>query len=72
MSKSRLGIVAGRPSATKAGPTLSDLAEKTDTVRVNFELDRIEHTKLKIHAARTGRSVSDILREMVASIDGMS
>ncbi|NKD88848.1 chromosome partitioning protein ParB [Haematospirillum sp. 15-248] len=65
-------MVAGRPSATKAGPTLSDLAERTDTVRVNFELDRIEHTKLKIHAARTGRSVSDILREMVASIDDMS
>jgi hypothetical protein len=72
MSNGKLGMKAGRPSAAKAGPTLSDLADKQATVRVNFDLDRAEHTKLKIYAAKTGRSITDILRELVRSIDGTS
>ena len=40
MSSGKLGMKAGRPSAAKAGPTLSDLADKAATVRVNFDLDR--------------------------------
>ena len=70
MSNKRLVMKAGRPSAAKAGPTLSDLADKTATV--NFDLDRAEHTKLKIYAAKTGRSITDILRELVHSIDEKS
>ncbi len=62
-------MTAGRPSAAKAGPTLSDLADQADTVRVNFDLDRAVHTRLKIHAARSGRSMADILRDLVGSID---
>jgi len=54
MSSGKLGMKAGRPSAAKAGPTLSDLADKQATVRVNFDLDRAEHTKLKIYAPRPG------------------
>lgn len=27
------------------------------------------HTRLKIHAARSGRSMADILRDLVGSID---
>lgn len=69
MSSGTLGMKAGRPSAAKAAPTLSDLADKQATVRVNFDLERTEHTKLKIYAAKTGRSIADILRELVGSID---
>jgi alkyl hydroperoxide reductase subunit AhpC len=73
MSSGKLGMKAGRPSAAKAGPTLSDLADKAATVRVNFDLDRAEHTKLsKIYAAKTGRSITDILRELVRSLDEKS
>jgi len=72
MSNAKLGMKAGRPSSAKAGPTLSDLADKADTVRVNFDLDRAEHTKLKIYAATTGRSITDIMRELVNSLDAMS
>ena len=63
---------AGRPSASKAGPSLADIADKPATVRVNFDLDRAEHTKLKIYAAKTGRSITDILRELVHLIDEKS
>lgn len=72
MSSGKLGMKVGRPSAAKAGPTLSDLADKAATVRVNFDLDRAEHTKLKIYAAKTGRSITDILRELVRSLDEKS
>jgi plasmid stability protein len=41
-------------------------------VRVNFDLDRAEHMKLKIYAAKTGRSIADILRDLVSSIDEKS
>jgi hypothetical protein len=72
MRNRKRGIKAGRPSATKAGLTLSDLADKADTVRVNFDLDRAEYRKLKIYAAKTDRSISDILRELVRSINEKS
>ena len=72
MSNGKLGMKAGRPSADKDGPTLSDLADKQATIRVNFDLDRTEHRKLKIYAATTGRSITDILRELVRSLDEKS
>ncbi|OQS32942.1 plasmid partition protein ParG [Chromobacterium haemolyticum] len=72
MNNGKLGMKAGRPSAAKAGPTLADLADKASTVRVNFDLDRAEHTKLKIYAAKTGHSIADILRDLVGSIDNKS
>jgi ParG len=72
MSNAKLGMKAGRPSSTKSVPTLSDLADKSDTVRVNFDLDRADHMKLKIYAAKSGRSITDILRELVSSIDEKS
>lgn len=72
MSSGTLSMKAGRPSAAKAATTLSDLADKRATVRVNFDLDRAEHTKLKIYAAKTGRSIADILRDLVGSIDEKS
>lgn len=72
MSSGKLGMKAGRPSAAKTGPTLSDLADKSSTVRVNFDLDRAEHTKLKIYAAKIGRSITDILRDLVRSIEQKS
>jgi len=68
MSNGKLGMKAGRPSAAKSGTTLSDLAEKSETVRVNFDLDKEQHRKLKIYSAKTGRSITEILRELVAGV----
>lgn len=59
---------AGRPSRTKETVPLNVFNEKEKPVRVNFELSRDEHTKLKIHAAKHGRSISEILREFVAQL----
>ena len=59
---------AGRPSRGKEATPLNAFAESEKPVRVNFEISREEHTKLKIHAAKSGRSISDVLREFVAQL----
>ena len=69
MKDTKLGMRAGRPSNARTATTLSELTDQTETVRVNFDLDRSEHTRLKMHAVRTGCSVAEVLRELVASID---
>lgn len=57
---------AGRPSrAKKEAATLSSLADKGATVRVNFDLERKVHVRLKVRAAQQGRTVADILRDLV-------
>jgi hypothetical protein len=60
---------AGRPSRTKEATSINVFAdEKEKLVRVNFEVTRDEHTKLKVHAAKSGRSISDVLREFVTQL----
>ena len=66
--KKKPAITAGRPSVRKAAQGRNGMADKADTVRVNFDLDRAAHTRLKVHAARTGQSVAEVLRELVAAI----
>jgi hypothetical protein len=72
MSKdASIGLRAGKPSAQRKEKekALEALTQKNQTVRVNFDLDREEHIKLKVHAARIGKSIADVLRELVASIE---
>jgi hypothetical protein len=72
MSKSEsVGLRAGKPSAgdKRKGLALDALTDKNQTVRVNFELDREEHIRLKIHAAKAGKTITDVLRELVATIE---
>lgn len=66
VANSKLG--AGRPSAGKSQKTLSDLADKAATARVNFDLDRDQHTKLKVYAAKHGKTVKEVLTELVAQL----
>ena len=66
---SKLALKAGRPSergfAAKA-KMLADLADKpTKPVRVNFDLDRERHQRLKLLAVKRGQSVTDILRNLI-------
>jgi ParG len=59
---------AGRPSRGKQAPAINVFAEKEKMVRVNFDVTREEHTRLKVHAAKSGRSISDILREFLTQL----
>jgi len=69
MSERKVGLQAGRPSEKKKAAALSALADKRETVRVNFDLDRDEHIKLKIYAAKAGKRVADVLRELIATLE---
>ena len=37
--------------------------EKPPMVRINFDIDRERHTRLKVMAAQQQRTIADILRE---------
>ena len=69
MSERKVGLSAGRPSEKKKATTLAALADKRATVRVNFDLAREEHIKLKIYAAKTGKRIADVLRELIADLE---
>lgn len=61
-----LGLSAGRPSEQKKAAALKAMAEeKLSKVRVNFELDETAHLKLKVYAAKSRRSIADVLRELI-------
>ena len=63
---SKLGLTAGRPSENKKAAALKAMSEdKSQLVRVNFELDEDKHLKLKIYAAKERRSIAEILRELI-------
>ena len=70
MSTSTKGALsAGRPSAkSNKAATLASLADKAPTVRVNFDLDRDEHIKLKVYAAKQGKTVKEVLSDYVAQL----
>ena len=69
MSAGKTGALrAGRPSESRKATTLTSLANKGPTVRINFDLERDEHRRLKMLAVQQDRSIADILREMVGKL----
>ena len=69
MSKLSGVLSAGRPSAKNdKAATLASLAEEASTKRVNFQLSADQHMKLKIYAARQGKTIKELLTEYVASL----
>ncbi|MBC8725505.1 chromosome partitioning protein ParB [Paraburkholderia sp. 31.1] len=61
-------LKAGRPSKARAAAPANVFIEQEKPVRVNFDLSRAEHTKLKVHAAMHGKSIADVLREFVTQL----
>lgn len=69
MSKLSGALSAGRPSArSDKAATLASLAEEASLKRVNFQLSADQHIKLKIYAARQGKTIKELLTEYVASL----
>jgi len=70
MSKNTNTLSAGRPSARgNKIATLASLADTPTMKRVNFELSSEEHSKLKIYAARNGKTIKELLTEYVSSLN---
>lgn len=69
MSKESLTLTAGRPSArANKSALLASLSDQKPTKRVNFDLSAEQHAKLKIYAAKQGKSIKDLLTEFVDSL----
>lgn len=72
MSKLTTVLTSGRPSArtdkAKAA-TLASLSDDASSMkRVNFDLSAEQHAKLKIHAAKSGKSIKELLTEYVKGL----
>jgi hypothetical protein len=63
-----MSLSAGRPSKASKQATLADMADAKPTVRVNFDLSASEHIRLKVHAAKLGKTVRQLLSEFVATL----
>lgn len=61
----KLGLLAGRPSENRKKQALAAVANKGQTVRVNFDLSDDEHMRLKMFAVKSRRTVSEIMRELI-------
>lgn len=68
MSKGISALTAGRPSARNKAATLASLSDDAEMKRVNFQLPADQHTKLKIYAARQGKTIKELLTEYVAAL----
>ncbi len=55
---------AGVGKARKTGLA----SEKAATVRVNFDLDRDQHIKLKLYATRQRKSIKEVLSDYVGQL----
>ena len=63
---SKLGLSAGRPSENRKSQALAAVvSDEPRKVRVNFELSEGDHYRLKMHALKTRRSISEIMRELI-------
>lgn len=65
-----MNLKAGRPSANSSHKekTLASLSDNSLKKRVNFEIDADEHAKLKIYAAKEGKSIKMLLNEYVKQL----
>lgn len=72
MSSMKGTLSAGRPSVTasdkRKAATLASLSDEQPKKRVNFELSAEQHAKLKIYAARQGKTVKELLTEYIRSL----
>jgi hypothetical protein len=69
MKKSVSTLTAGRPSArSNKAATLASLADEASMKRVNFEISADQHTKLKIYAAKQGKTIKELLTDYVSSL----
>lgn len=69
MNKTSL-LSAGRPSArTPKAKTLASLTDDSGGMkRVNFEISADRHAKLKIYAAKQGKTIKELLTEYIDNL----
>lgn len=62
-------LSAGRPSVkNNKAASLASLADNASSKRVNFDVSAEQHRKLKVYAAKMGKSVKELLTEFVEQL----
>ena len=59
--------LASKP-ARGAGRKKAAIYDQDEIVRINFDINRSDHVKLKVYAAKNGCSMADLLRAFVNSL----
>lgn len=62
---SKLGLAAGRPTASSKK---IDMSDDKEFVRVNAEVTEAEREKLKIYCAKHKLSITQFIRNAIASL----
>ena len=65
MSTKKPMLSAGRPSARKA---VLSMADEETMVRINVELPEAARAKIKMHALKNKRTISDLIRAYIAGL----
>lgn len=65
MSKLEPVLAAGRPSAQH---TRAAMADAPTMKRVNCQLSVEQHMKLKLHAVRHGKTITELLSEYITQL----
>ncbi|HGJ5866600.1 MULTISPECIES: plasmid partition protein ParG [Arsenophonus] len=64
MSKNKI-LSAGRPALRNKEKTLASIKDEIQSKRVNFDLTFENHLKLKMYAAKRGKTIKEVLTEFV-------
>jgi hypothetical protein len=64
MSKQKI-LSAGRPTLRNKDKILASLSDDIQLKRVNFDLTFDNHLKLKMYAAKRGKTIKEVLTEFV-------
>ena len=65
MSTKKVGLSSDRPRGKKAAISMADTET---TVRINVELPEAARAKLKMHALKNKKTISDLIRAYVAGL----
>ncbi|MDR2444103.1 MAG: chromosome partitioning protein ParB [Deltaproteobacteria bacterium] len=68
MAKLPLAKTTARVPQTGTRRNKQTVVSDDSVIRVNFDLTRSDHVKLKVYAAKSGCSMADLLRAFVASL----
>lgn len=63
-------IKAGRPSKDKSVQRLTELLQQQEqeTTKFNFTLTREEHDRLKMHALKSRKTITQLLRDYIHTL----
>lgn len=67
--KRKTGLSAGRPSKNVSKINMADEMEEEKDVRINIQVSIAERNKIKVYAAKRGKTITDLFKKFIADLD---